>query len=302
MIRFHCKSCGQKINVAGKYAGKKGKCPKCKNIVIVPRAQNVSSVETQAGSPKEASHTNIPLVSFQCSMCDNYMEAPESSRGKLLECPNCGCYAEVPKKEKIIGRVERIEIAKTAVAEQPSVPLSPSGDTIRYSCGHCGREVCCAGRWKGTPEVCPHCGYLHLVPDNNIRERQTCWQKRYKILTFLGGCAYSIWIPLLLYYIVFVKLLKQPLKTWVFVATMLIFCVLFPCTVIASRVGRIWLFEIDKDTEKRRAQNCEAVRASQGTNQPLRLCGACCGTGTWGWLSFTWSCLKCKGHGCFAET
>lgn len=35
MINFNCK-CGQKISVPQKYAGRKGKCPRCKNIVIIP--------------------------------------------------------------------------------------------------------------------------------------------------------------------------------------------------------------------------------------------------------------------------
>lgn len=36
MIRFTCKNCGQKIAVAETQAGKKGRCPKCKTILVVP--------------------------------------------------------------------------------------------------------------------------------------------------------------------------------------------------------------------------------------------------------------------------
>ena len=36
MIRFECKNCGRTIKVADEHAGKKGKCPDCKNIVVVP--------------------------------------------------------------------------------------------------------------------------------------------------------------------------------------------------------------------------------------------------------------------------
>lgn len=36
MIKFNCKTCGQKIDVPVNYAGKKGKCPKCQTVVIVP--------------------------------------------------------------------------------------------------------------------------------------------------------------------------------------------------------------------------------------------------------------------------
>ncbi|MHC4364288.1 MAG: hypothetical protein ACYSTJ_02335 [Planctomycetota bacterium] len=39
MIKFSCKHCGQKIRVPEINTGKKGKCPICKNIVVVPKAE-----------------------------------------------------------------------------------------------------------------------------------------------------------------------------------------------------------------------------------------------------------------------
>ncbi len=81
MMRFYCESCGQKIRVPEKHVGRKGKCPKCKNIINIP----------QAGK----------LVSFKCTMCNENMKISESSRGKLLECPSCGCYAEVPTRDNV---------------------------------------------------------------------------------------------------------------------------------------------------------------------------------------------------------
>jgi len=43
MINFHCQKCGQKITTDQAHAGKKGKCPKCKNIVVVPTTANTNS-------------------------------------------------------------------------------------------------------------------------------------------------------------------------------------------------------------------------------------------------------------------
>ena len=37
MIRFSCKKCGQKIRTSDKSGGKRGKCPKCKSPVIIPK-------------------------------------------------------------------------------------------------------------------------------------------------------------------------------------------------------------------------------------------------------------------------
>ena len=37
VIRFACTFCGQHIRVSQTYAGKKGKCPKCRNAVVIPQ-------------------------------------------------------------------------------------------------------------------------------------------------------------------------------------------------------------------------------------------------------------------------
>ena len=61
MIKFHCKNCGQKFNVPEINAGKKGKCPKCKSIVLIPYIEPIglSPIEEQNGrfkvSPKTSS-------------------------------------------------------------------------------------------------------------------------------------------------------------------------------------------------------------------------------------------------------
>ena len=36
VIRFDCEECGKVIKVAGKHAGRKGKCPNCGSLVVVP--------------------------------------------------------------------------------------------------------------------------------------------------------------------------------------------------------------------------------------------------------------------------
>ncbi|MHC4174862.1 MAG: hypothetical protein ACYTBX_15485 [Planctomycetota bacterium] len=86
MIKFCCKNCGQKISAPEIHVGKKGKCPKCKNIVVVP-------------ARPEAQAKSISTVRFTCSTCNQEIEEPETSRGKLVECPHCGSYAPVPSEK-----------------------------------------------------------------------------------------------------------------------------------------------------------------------------------------------------------
>lgn len=99
IIEFHCESCGQKITVPEKYAGKKGSCPKCKNAIVVPAAKAV---------PAEGAKT----VRFTCPMCDQAIQMPESSREQLIECPHCGSYVEVPSEKP--------------AEEKPKVPVEPA--------------------------------------------------------------------------------------------------------------------------------------------------------------------------------
>jgi hypothetical protein len=48
MIKFCCENCGQKISVPEIHAGKKGKCPKCKSIVVVPTLKQIPAQKAEA--------------------------------------------------------------------------------------------------------------------------------------------------------------------------------------------------------------------------------------------------------------
>jgi hypothetical protein len=50
MIRFQCDNCGQKFNVPESYAGKKGRCPNCKNVIFIPDARKSDSPQQQNNS------------------------------------------------------------------------------------------------------------------------------------------------------------------------------------------------------------------------------------------------------------
>ena len=79
MIKFNCKSCGRKFSVPETQAGKKGKCPRCKNIVVVP--------EIQATSPlTEQSDSGVPAVSSKGST-DNLTLLEGIEKDKIQDGP-----------------------------------------------------------------------------------------------------------------------------------------------------------------------------------------------------------------------
>lgn len=59
MIRFCCEQCGCKISVKDEYARKKGKCPKCKNILIIPEKNDDFAFMEKPGELKlQQKHDN----------------------------------------------------------------------------------------------------------------------------------------------------------------------------------------------------------------------------------------------------
>ena len=50
MIEFRCKNCGQRIKAQDKLSGRRVRCPKCSNIVVVSAAGGAELVPSQGGS------------------------------------------------------------------------------------------------------------------------------------------------------------------------------------------------------------------------------------------------------------
>lgn len=44
-MKFRCEKCGQKVRVPEEYAGRRGKCPKCGGVVVIPRPGEADSEE-----------------------------------------------------------------------------------------------------------------------------------------------------------------------------------------------------------------------------------------------------------------
>ena len=81
MIKFYCKHCCQKISVPEVQAGRKGKCPRCKNVVIVPKAKDTAATLSRSISTdkKTSSRTSDldPKV-FDIPPTDETVNQPSS--------------------------------------------------------------------------------------------------------------------------------------------------------------------------------------------------------------------------------
>ena len=82
MIKFCCSHCGQEINVPEIHTGKKGKCPKCKNMVVIPEAEPVGSIDNQV----KQNNTKHPRSSSSVSHTGEEQKATSQS----MQCSDCG--------------------------------------------------------------------------------------------------------------------------------------------------------------------------------------------------------------------
>ena len=81
MIEFVCEHCSRKIRVKDEYAGKKGRCPHCKQMLTVP----------QPAVPNASD-----LITYECQICGKTLKSPKSAQGKIKECPHCSSFVEIP--------------------------------------------------------------------------------------------------------------------------------------------------------------------------------------------------------------
>lgn len=121
-IKFRCKSCQKKISVRAEYAGKKAKCPGCKQPLRVP-------------SPRPArSSTGVPI-------------AVGSDGGSSSASTKSYSLADLAEMEAN-AEVELTELSSKAANRSNSVRIEGGKD-----CPDCGSSA--------NPEVvlCVHCGH-----------------------------------------------------------------------------------------------------------------------------------------------
>lgn len=96
MIRFSCKSCGRKLTVDEKHAGKRIKCPKCGSSGVVPDSSN--------------------KIRFRCDNCGQSISVPSGHAGRKGKCPKCKAPIVVPSPDSdLVG----------SVTSAPSIPSEP---------------------------------------------------------------------------------------------------------------------------------------------------------------------------------
>src|SRR5687768_17910710 len=97
-IEFPCPTCRQQVRTPDAAAGKKGRCPNCGTVVVIPApvavimpgSLSVAPTKPQPAplSPPAAAPAALPAIEFPCPQCHNTVRTPASVAGKKGKCPH----------------------------------------------------------------------------------------------------------------------------------------------------------------------------------------------------------------------
>jgi len=109
MIRFDCKNCGQRIAACETQAGKKGRCPKCKAVLVVP-ADFLLEFETERAQTSLQNTGKLKDRREKSSLNLTFLDAPQKDRaGEMPVVSENIADRRSRELQRLEGRLETAE-------------------------------------------------------------------------------------------------------------------------------------------------------------------------------------------------
>lgn len=99
IIKFRCENCGQKFSVHKNNAGKKGKCPKCKNIIVIPKVQTQSSLTNKTDSEESKVNSKYSTYDLSLLAVPQKDETQELALSPPESSESSGEYSQEPEED-----------------------------------------------------------------------------------------------------------------------------------------------------------------------------------------------------------
>ena len=145
-IEFTCPNCHQHVRTPDSAAGKKGKCPHCLAIVLIPAVIAPGNPPAPAPKPAPRAATASDVIEFACPTCQKSVRTPPSAAGKKGKCPHCQTIVQIP------------EAGSRWVGGPPSAPKPAAPKTLTKPAAAPGAA------WSNPPASDPY-GGLTPLPD-----------------------------------------------------------------------------------------------------------------------------------------
>lgn len=112
-MKFSCPSCGKTLNVKDDFAGKKARCPGCKEVLTVPHAPAPEAAAAAVAAPTAKAST--------CPSCSGSL--PDGA----VFCVACGYDLRSGKKLETVTS----DVAEEEEKEEEEAPADDGGDYSR---------------------------------------------------------------------------------------------------------------------------------------------------------------------------
>lgn len=134
-INVTCEHCQKVMKVADDMAGKRGKCPSCKNKITVPGAAPPATVPLPPppAPPPQISHSGVsageppprPTAGpVYCPECRQEVETDPDLAGEMVACPHCNQQFQMPGKKK--AKKASAAGAATSIAKDGGININIS--------------------------------------------------------------------------------------------------------------------------------------------------------------------------------